>query len=413
MKPISPLPEAIDGRPWTINEGSGSCNTVARILEVPTGPSDADRFVRSHEMAHAKITPRHPANRLATKFGISMDSLQVCEDLRVHRFLRRSGIATTGTLTQSQMDFFGERCHGDMRKIALLLVAGLHTDDYHRAINALESRLTEDELHDVVEKVHLVDQQMNKARLLFRPIGFKQATVPAARLLDAFFPETVDGSEESFESEPVVPLREVARTTGIPKAGKKTKWGVLTVQELPPGQMRRILPVGKQRTFHDEGAVLAAPYRLPVDGRVFSRIKRVIGGTVLVDGSGSMQLKAQDIESILRTAPAATVAVYSGQDKKGTLTILARNGRVATSKGLKAARYGSGNVVDGPALLWLAMQPGPRTWVSDGFVTGEGDRPSLELAIMAQQICKKAKIHRLSKASAVSGHLKAYGTSTK
>ena len=40
----------------------------------------------------------------------------------------------------------------------------------------------------------------------------------------------------------------------------------------------------------------------------------------------------------------------------------------------------------------LARQRGPRIWISDGGVTGKGDRGGPTLRHQAQQICKRARI---------------------
>jgi hypothetical protein len=101
------------------------------------------------------------------------------------------------------------------------------------------------------------------------------------------------------------------------------------------------------------------------------------------------------------------VATYSGNRTSGTLHIVARKGRVANADGLRLARSsGSGNIVDGPALQWLAQQQAPRLWVSDGYVTGKYDRSSIDLGADAQIICNKAKIRRVEKAQAVADALK-------
>jgi len=52
-------------------------------------------------------------------------------------------------------------------------------------------------------------------------------------------------------------------------------------------------------------------------------------------------------------------------------------------------------VVDVPALEWLARQPGPRFWVSDGKVTGIDDQPSDAVSERADEICRQAHIVRV------------------
>jgi hypothetical protein len=123
------------------------------------------------------------------------------------------------------------------------------------------------------------------------------------------------------------------------------------------------------------GAVPKHMERLPFDGQVFERKMRGLGGSVLIDNSGSMSLRDEELELLVKKAPAVTVGAYSGNrgGSKGTgygqLTILAAHGRMADLKNLK---YSGGlNIVDVQSLEWLAKQQPPRIWVSDGGVTGK------------------------------------------
>jgi hypothetical protein len=117
---------------------------------------------------------------------------------------------------------------------------------------------------------------------------------------------------------------------------------------------------------------------------------------VLIDASGSMHLETAHLREILAAAPAATVAMYSGDDTTGAVTIIARNGRMSTDLQIAERRYevGRGNIVDGPALEWLAEQQEPRTWICDGLVTGEYDRNTLNLKLEAAIIQRKGRITR-------------------
>src|SRR5947209_8372180 len=84
--------------------------------------------------------------------------------------------------------------------------------------------------------------------------------------------------------------------------------------------------------------------------------RRAPGGSVLIDASGSMGLDVGDIWEIVELVAGATVAAYAGDGREGTLRILARGGR-GVCQGDCAADLGSGNIIDGPALRWLARQP--------------------------------------------------------
>jgi len=398
-KAIFPLPEACDGRPWRIEEGRGSCNTVDRILYVPLTAAASDRHVRNHEVAHAKISPRHPAHMLACKYGISIDALQTCEDLRVHRFLKHCGIPRPGVLTQTEMHELITRFDGKAREIGLLLVAAFYTDDYDRAVESLRKCCSPEIVSEILAKVQLIDKRMDSARLLFRPVGFRNATAPAARLLDALFPES-DGLDKA----PISP-DELSKYADRHPDAEKVVWGDLSLDTLPASLTHVVVPTSRITSFRSEGTNLAAPHRLPVDGRVFVRRRRIAGGTVLIDGSGSMNLTATDLRLIVQLAPAATVAMYSGRANTGKLYIIAGKGKAATAEGLARARFSLGNVVDGPALGWLGTQAEPRLWVSDGFATGCDDRFSIDLWAEAVALCGKHRITRVDKADAIAGFL--------
>ena len=387
--PISPLPEAIDGSRWTVKEGSGSCDTVSRILGVPMDDSDGSRFIRNHELGHAKITPRKPAFKLCKLFGLSMVAMQVCEDLRVHRYLRRTGIATSGSLSDKEAEEMVLKTSASDRLLAAHLVASMHTDDYGRVLSAFIRHIDEARVEHLTRMARLVDNRMGQGRGLDRSIGFRNGTVPAARLFDAVFPEAGIPS-------PQLPID----CLFIPQKGRPAKWGEMQIQRLDPERSRPIPAVALGKTFCDHGAVLSAPYRLPVDGRVFLRRRRQRGGTVLIDASGSMCFGSAELQRITTAAPLATVAIYAGRGTSGTLAIVAARGRMASSSAI-GALLGRGNVVDGPALRWLAQQAEPRIWISDGHVTGTRDRPSTDLVVDAIRICQQAFIRRVSKTDSV------------
>ena len=135
-------------------------------------------------------------------------------------------------------------------------------------------------------------------------------------------------------------------------------------------------------------------HRYPIDGRIFRRPCRRTGGSVLVDTSGSMSLDAGGVDRILRDAPSATlVAMYSGRGSEGELRIVARDGRRASTEDLEP--FGKSNVVDMPALESLARQRTPRIWISDGHVTGIGDRSSRTITRRCRTLCRRARIRRV------------------
>jgi hypothetical protein len=143
-----------------------------------------------------------------------------------------------------------------------------------------------------------------------------------------------------------------------------------------------------------EGSVVHHTHRWVIDRAIFRRRGAQSRGTVLVDVSSSMSLADEDLERLLvGTGQGMRVAIYSGQGSEGELRIVAEGGRRA--EGEELARFGSGNVVDLPALRWLARQPRPRLWISDGKVTGIGDQSSPKIRELARAICRRAGIRRV------------------
>ena len=120
--------------------------------------------------------------------------------------------------------------------------------------------------------------------------------------------------------------------------------------------------------------------------------------------SGSMCFGPAELQRITAAAPLATVAIYAGRGASGTLSIVAARGRMASSSDI-GTNLGRGNVVDGPALRWLAQQPEPRIWISDGQVTGTHDRPSTDLVVDAIRICQQAAIRRVSRTDSIDSAL--------
>lgn len=119
---------------------------------------------------------------------------------------------------------------------------------------------------------------------------------------------------------------------------------------------------------------------------------------MLIDWSSSMSLESAGIQAIVRAAPDMLIAAYRSNymQDKGYLIIVAKGGRTADVSSVERAMpdLGGGNVVDGPALAWLIQQQQPRSWISDGCVTGESDVLSRVLAKEAHEIAEHGTVRR-------------------
>jgi hypothetical protein len=171
--------------------------------------------------------------------------------------------------------------------------------------------------------------------------------------------------------------------------------GRLTIRTLPlPVRLHRR---GGMRGWRPgaEGSVVRHPNRWATDRAIFRCRARAGRATVLVDASGSMPIAAGDLDRFLIEAPVgARVAVYAGHHDAGELRIVAAGGRRAEAENLGG--FGRGNIVDLPALEWLARQRRPRLWVSDGGVTGVGDRACAKLSARCAAVQRRARIRRVS-----------------
>jgi hypothetical protein len=157
----------------------------------------------------------------------------------------------------------------------------------------------------------------------------------------------------------------------------------------------------------DAGAVFRYPQRWLADQSGFAYRGLKEGGcTMLIDVSGSMRLSQGDILKVMEYMPASLIATYSGNRAAGKLTIIAERGRRAEEDQFRTA--GSNNLIDGPALRWLATQKGPRYWISDGYVTGLHGYTT-ELVADAVLICRKAHIMRIDSMAEVIDKFEKYG----
>lgn len=123
------------------------------------------------------------------------------------------------------------------------------------------------------------------------------------------------------------------------------------------------------------GRQVKRPERLFTDPkmRLFEQKRRVQGGVVLIDCSGSMKLSTKDVESILLAAPGCTVIAYATNWLGDPNThILADNGKMVA----ELPRFFSSNGCDLPALQFALSKRGnpknPVIWVTDGIVYRPG-----------------------------------------
>jgi hypothetical protein len=400
------------GKPWLPTNGMTSLQERKLLVPLVEGA----RSVAIHELAHVKWSPKR-----LPRLAFDLRYLMAVEDARINLGLTwielpvrltPSEIAQVGRLAQQDL---AER---DLLAFVLRAIAAQGTNAEEAVLGALatQARAVRDLAYRHIRRVRIGLLRARRARR--SPVAsFRVARRLASELAHELEPEL---ERLGFPRGLSLPLHLAGAgcclghghsaahaLSRAPRGAKKSGGdGEGTPDDGPSGEMRLVvapLPHAAPSTrgagrgrgrAASEGSCPRYLYRWPLDRAIFRRTSRVRGGTVLVDTSGSMSLDAAGVDSILMASSgAALVAIYSGTDKLGELRIVARDGHRADAKDL--VPFGRGNIIDEPALAWLARQSGPKLWISDGGVTGVGDATSAALQRRCQEIVQRAGIRRV------------------
>lgn len=333
---------------------------------VPLDPDPQLAVIRAHEMAHAKWTPPH-ARRPRVVPEVVVNAV---EDARVNYLAVRAGVdfsaGVPSTIQHAALTMAG----GDWRRIAVLLVSALDSDDFASLFDLAS--------HTSIASAHL-GYAARLARTARRMLGTR---LPRAAGAPWSYNRTLYVARWLSEQ-----LGRDPEPESVPEGA--APWGHMTI-ETP--QIDR--PVLSRVACAPEGVHLRAPWRLTTDHAVFRAMRAPRHGAVLLDASGSMGLDPRAIAALARTVPAGVVAAYGGHGNghTGVLRILARRGRIAGAGTVYDFSEYWQNQIDGPALRWLAAQDTPRVWVSDGGVSGVGDTPHPDCDRDITEIVHRARI---------------------
>lgn len=372
-------------RPGTTQRGGASCNLSAREIEVPLEVNEVARVVRAHELMHARVSPS--ALDCTALGDVDPQALECAEEFRVNTLVGRVGF-DLGLLCDGSEKLGASRlaARGDWGQAVCFLLAVLGTGGERGYLAGIRRSRPEwmAGLRAVRRRALSVVGDLSNTTLgattleeSGAPSGYVRVTVPLARLLS-----------QAMSARPPVgadALRAFRRS--LEPGGRRAPTGRFAELVLAPSDLVARSRTGGTRVRRPAttGTVLRNPERLLTDPhrRAFVRRSRVLGGVVVVDQSGSMDIDADALEALVRLSPRCVVIGYS--HRPGDLGETPNAWLLATS-GAAAATIRSGNVgngVDGPALSWalsLARRDEPVVWVSDGQVTDSHDHPSAELA---------------------------------
>ncbi len=404
-------PEAGDEAPYRILDSrsaaggvTGAVDKVARRMLVPLEPYG--RATARHELGHVRYSPRRP---VAVRFDRRV--LAAVEDARVNLALAARGVPLElGAESELHIAWLlaADQKRGDVLAVWLRAIASIGTSA-EPAVRALLESWRYGEGERVMARATRIRNKLEEARLAG---GLEAAPEPRGRALArelarVLRAEGVLDARGRSASEYAIDCCTVHADDDDEHAKRRGgEDGEEASGALKPGRMR-ITRAALTRARKGglgprswraarEGSVVRYPQRWPFDRAIFRQRARQTRGTVLVDVSGSMSLKPADLDRMLASTRAGlVVAIYSGKGNEGELRVVADGARRAADEQLKGA--GSGNIVDLPALQWLARQSAPRLWVSDGGVTGIGDQPSRALKEQCLALCKRSRIRRVGK----------------
>lgn len=414
--PYPELVERSDQRDYEIHDsrffrGGASLGMVSKVDRVMLVPlCEEGLSVRRHEMAHVRWSPRS-----LPKTGFDELILMAVEDARIDLALQARGLSLGEPEALRERALQLAALDLERRSFALFILrciasigSDLRTDmpglarasepDVHalavRLVDMVEGRLERSRLRTgelivapfaaAVRVAATVAEELARAQVSIGPDA-KRYVVEAGGLClscrakgAAFLHPAIIGAISAAHDVRTAEMRIAEPDLHITLAQRGRR----------PGGVRSAL----------EGALVRSAHRWFNDKRVFRARARCRGGTVLIDTSSSMRFDANDIDSIVRGAPSATlVAIYSGRQRaEGELRIIVRGGKRAACEDLTP--YGPGNMIDLPALQWLAKQPSPRVWVSDARVTGVNDVASRIIARRCRVVCLKHNIRRAENA---------------
>ena len=425
------FPELVTGRdddfpevPWRVREGfalrgHASCDFTERILEVPLGAAPVDRVIRAHELTHLRISP-HDVNPLAVYPDIPRRPLECAEEFRVNVVLARLGFAVELLGDGSEM-VAGQRLGTEgawaeaVCFFAALVGCGAEKDflkgvrrsapAWVKPLGVLKRRLQSLVASCSTSELASTSRRRDGSGL---PEGFDRVSVPVAEILVRAMGAAVPETPEQLK----VFKRALEPGGRRPPSGRFAElvWSEEAQKTTTSStrHVRRWRAASSGRTLRYPSRLLTDPQRRAfVDGR------RFLGGVVVVDQSGSMDVPEDELSALLSLVPAALVVGYSHRpgDTGGH-----PNAWILASQGRRAERIPGGNVgngVDGPILEWAVRQRRsgePIVWVTDGQVTDSNDHPGSELSRECARLVRRHRIRLVRTLAEATGALSGRNT---
>ncbi len=425
-----------------------------RVMKAPVDQSDMSRCIRAHEMMHAKCSPGAEFQAWIDRGIASEDALRSVEEMRVNLLCQKAGFDMKSHLSDDGETYDGERgvALRDWRGCVMMAIACVGTASHKKFLTGVRrhDRFWGKCLLDISKRaMKEMEKAYRQGKLAstvvhedtgIAPMGFA-TTERIAEWIDRIAeqepppppepePEkaenpdgedgasvlvSTDGDENADADGEGIPTGRQLKHTNIGPVdltkqegfGERLKgitpdehhydiprWGELRVEKLP---LTVLVPgtIGKKRVPSNTGRHPRRLHRYLTDPemRIFDRTIKGVGGVMVLDCSGSMDLTKKQIREILQAAPGVTVLGYTDRGANSpNAWVLADKGRMCE----ELPFTGQGNGVDLPALEWGVAHKqrsnSPVIWVSDGGVCGDGQGSSEALAMQCIKYCIRNRV---------------------
>ena len=403
-----PYPEIVTGEKWEVigtvnNSPDGSTDNLNRQMTVPLDRECTEcvinhsRMIRRHELGHAKWSPKTMGK---LKPGVRAEAVHVLEEVRVNHLLYENELALSepskclDVIQQETMKLVYESGIAEIILMGLASKWSVPNDDGSKYIrNKVNDEYTvmsscfnmiydDDTVTDFrKEQIRYASKVISQyyynitnhsygSTISYRKV--QKYAEPLSAILDMFrdaptqdevykpkpkhtAPGMDESEGESTESNELGGGSLEQRTRDdmsrlLYRSSQGVgRWGEMFTHQPPlTVNLQARLKGGRQYRPSDFGYNPKYINRYCIDKKIFKQKMTTLGGTILIDASGSMEFDGQDILEVMQMLPAVNIAMYNGKGDTGDLRVIARNGKRVDEKYLER-HSGYGNVVDGPA----------------------------------------------------------------
>ena len=353
--------------------GKGEVEYFDEMLSIVQGSNDLEwnKYDRRDLIQMALYQAIALENPMATKWELYNDYRYIGADLQAMQGMIKKA---QGVLSRKRSRKLSPKNLKDMIR-HLSLPTYLETRDFihkrqdEKYLNISQGTPT---TNDMVEKVD-DDELPTKFNISYNGyISEKESpNVKASEVLPKFVSEElankiIDEANTNFQ-----------RNIGSKIDYKRSEGGVhgkAKFHKFVPNRRDKVAEEKLHRQLSDAGIKPRNIHRILTDKKVFTRRKKIAGGSVMIDFSGSMGWGRDEVREVIRLLPASTIAGYTGyvgtmKNYHGDIRVIADKGKYDDNAIDRLHDHGNNNI-DLDALKWLAQQDEPRIWVSDQQVIG-------------------------------------------